>query len=241
MCGYLRREYGTVNFGQSLKSSGLGEIYAELDNRQPGISSFLPAYANTVHHKIPDVVIEDENGKRKLVNPTWWYDCRLSNNVLHTAGKQSFNARNLELPLWKEPIRYRRGIAVMTGLGESIYTKPDNKGKHQYLMLADKPVLFGVLYQQFDDDICSAAVITRHKQLGFDKYHSKAFPFFINPDKYFVDLWLSKNVTEEEPAIAESLAHPTWYERLAIDRVKTFSGGQLFKNSQTEFLQARPI
>lgn len=237
MCGYLERTYGEYSFAEALKPSGLGNIYAELDGRPPGKSSFQPAVANLMHRTIPDVVIENDEGERKLINPVWWYDTVIKNGELRSAGKQSFNARNLQLPTWQEPIRYRRGIAMMTGLGESIFTKPENKGKQQFLMRAEKPILLGILYQRLDDDIYSAAVITRQPQNKFKVYHDKATPFFINPDKYFVDKWLSKKVTEEDPDIADLLLRPTWFQRMEVQRVKTFTGAQLFKNSVTEILE----
>lgn len=238
MCAYLEREYGKLNFAQSLKSSGLGQLYADLDNRPAGKESFLPAFGQAIHKKIPDVVIQDESGHRKLISPTWWYDCSYKNQTLRTISTHSSNARNLELPLWQEPIRYRRGIAVMTGLGESIFTLPNNKGKKQFLMRAQQPLLFGVLYKQFDDDVYSAGVITRSPQAKFSSYHHKAFPFFIDPSKTFVDKWLSKDVGPDEPEIADLLHNPTWFETLTVQRVKTFSSAELFKDSVPEILEA---
>lgn len=238
MCGYLQQQFGgKINFSQSLKSSGLDDLFAEFDNRPAGKINIVPAVAGLAHRKIPDVVVE-ENGQRKLIDATWWFHCGEHEGELYTKNYKSFNARDLGRKLWRDALETQRGIAVATGLGESRLLGKEGKTKHQFLMLADEPLLFGVLYERFPNNLYSAAVITRDAQLGFDQYHDSAFPMFLKPDKEFIDLWLNSKIPSTHPDIADALKKPHWYSDLAVTRVKTFSGGQLFKNSETHILKA---
>ena len=237
MCGYLRQDYGQINFSEALSPVGLGDVSKQLDARPPGTVNILPAVVGLAHRKIPDVVIQ-EDGKRKLVAATWWFDCEEVEGNLQTKNLKSFNARDLRRKLWRNALETQRGIAVATGLGESRLLGKEGKTKHQFLMLADEPLLFGVLYQRFPHNLYSCAVITRDAQLGFDAYHDRAFPLFLRPEKKFIDLWLDPNTPSSHPMIADALAHPKWYTDLAITRVKSFSGGKLFKSSKTHILKA---
>lgn len=130
-------------------------------------------------------------------------------------------------------LRHHRGITVMTGIGESRFLGENETEKQQYLMLAEHPLLLGVVYQSFPNNLYSTAIITRSKQLGFDEFHDNAFPLFIKPDRDFLDLWLDNDVPPGHPEIADLLDHPIWFTDLYVKRVKTFTGGQWFKISVT--------
>jgi putative SOS response-associated peptidase YedK len=235
MCGYLRREPFKTSYREFLQPYGMGNLFDRIDE-PPTMGHFLPAFAQHTERKIPNIIIQ-ENGERKVVDATWWYECYERNGRLTTGGKQSFNARNLKLDLWSEAIEKRRAIAIMTGIGESRMLEGRKTANH-YLMIAGQPFFIGLLYRSYPHNLYSTAVITRDKQLGFEKFHDKAFPLFLPYDKHFIDLWLDPEVPSTEPEISELLANPKWFTALQVTRVKTFTKGELYKDSVTEILEA---
>jgi putative SOS response-associated peptidase YedK len=103
-----------------------------------------------------------------LVDATWWYDAKEIDGTLILKGEKSINARNLYKNSWREAINVRRGIAIVTGLGEG--KKIDGKDK-KFLVTADRLLLVGALYQKFPSGRYTCVIITRDEHPRFTPYH----------------------------------------------------------------------
>lgn len=215
MCGYARRHVSTrqlIELADLLHDLGIVQRIP-VDTLQ----HFYPAFGAIAGKQIKDLVIREE-GALKTVDATWWFDCAELDGELIVGKRTTFNARNLESPYWKGGIRHQRGIAIATGIGESLVR--DGK-KHQYLIESDKPLLLGCVYRKFPGDLYSCAVITRDSHDRFNKYHDNAFPLMLPYDSDFLTLWLSEE-REDHPAIADLLARPRIFTDLTVTPVKTF-------------------
>lgn len=219
VCGYARRHVSTRqirDFVDLLDSAaltftkGVGETV-----------HFYPAFGGAAGRQISDLIIQ-ENGRLQAIDATWWFDCHEMDGELIVGKRTTFNARNLDSPYWKGAIRHHRGIAIVTGIGETL--QRDGK-KFQYLMEAENPILLGCVYRKFPNNLYSCAVITRDEHERFGKYHDKAFPLMLPDDPEFLKLWLS-DAREDEPAIADLLAHPKIFTDLTVTQVKTFKDGK---------------
>lgn len=186
---------------------------------QPGlIEQFYPAFGGAVDRKITNMLIEEE-GELKLVDATWWFECHeVEDRLVVDNSRTTFNARNLASPYWRAAIRYRRGIAVVTAIGEGKTLDGKNK---RYFVESDTPMLLGTVYRVFPSGRYSTAVITRDSHPRFEPYHDKAFPLFLPLDADFLKLWLGPE-PETHPAIAGLLEHPQIFNRLKVTQVKTF-------------------
>lgn len=220
MCGYIQRVTDSPHVAALMRRIGLGELLEPLLVGGYNVEHFYPAFGGAVNRKIRGVIIE-ENGEKKLINPTWWFDCSMGDEGLEVGKRTTFNARNLDSPFWKGALRHHRAIVIATSIGESKFI--DGK-KHQFLMKGEAFIL-GALYRKFDDDTYSCAVITRNSHPKFEPYHDKAFPLFLPPDESFIDIWLDKEVTQD-PLIDELLDNPKLYPCLEVTRVKSYKSAQ---------------
>ncbi|WP_166261946.1 SOS response-associated peptidase family protein [Marinobacter salicampi] len=221
MCGYIRRVTDSPEVGNLLEEIGLGDLVPPLFRQAPGeMEHFYPAFGGNAERRIRGLIIADE-GRPRLVDATWWFDCVARDDRLEVGKRTTFNARNLDSPFWREPLRHHRGIVVATGIGES---KKIGGRKHQYLMEGTRPFLLGALYCPFPNGQFSCAVITRDAHLKFESYHDKAFPLFLPPTPEFVDLWLDETITQARE-IDQLLEHPRLYANLEVEEVKTFKNG----------------
>lgn len=220
MCGYLRRTSSSQTMREYYDAI---QLPVEWPKNPDGVEllHMYPAFGGVASKQIKDLVIQEDE-EIKTVNATWWFDCQELDGELVVGKRTTFNARNLDSPYWKGAVRHHRGIAIATGIGESLYR--DGK-KFQYLMESEKPLLLGCVYRKFPNDLYSCAVITRDAHDRFDKYHDKAFPLMLPHDRQFLELWLSDE-REDHPAIADLLARPQIFTNLRVTPVKTFKGGE---------------
>ena len=127
-------------------------------DNNPFIGQFYPRdrVANLITH---------EDGQFNFSEALWWYQLRYSHNgLIADESITSFNARELHKPLWRDAIRYRRGLIIATEIGESQEDK-------RYLMKSDNAFGLGVIYKDWKIDnmiLRSMAVITRppHERLS---------------------------------------------------------------------------
>jgi putative SOS response-associated peptidase YedK len=217
MCGYLRRHIAPKSLSEFLALLEMPqlEFYFPEDGKP---QHFYPAFGGIPEKQIKDLIIR-ENGQLKTVNATWWYECKAMGDTLRVnLGKQTLNARNLHLDCWREPIHYRRGIALATGIGEA--TERNGK-KQQFYVEGEVPLLLGCVYQKFPNGLYSCAVITRNAHPRFKSYHDDAFPLMLPHDPAFLNLWLS-DTPETHPAIAALLDQPKIFTNLTVTLVKTY-------------------
>lgn len=106
----------------------------------------------------------------------------------------------------------------------------DGKNRH-FLVESDQPILLGCVYRPYPNGCYSAAIITRDSHPRFEPYHDKAFPLMLPHDPAFLQLWLS-DAREDDPAIAELLAHPKIFNDLKVTQVKTFKDGRPMTDSE---------
>lgn len=222
MCGYIRRVTDSPEVGRLLEQIGLGDLVEPLAEGAPGLEQFYPAFGGNPDRRIRGMIIQEE-GKPRLVDPTWWFDCTPAGDRLEIGKRTTFNARNLDSPYWKGALRHHRGIVVATGIGES--KKIDGR-KHQYLMEGTQAFLLGALYRPFPNGLYSCAVITRDAHLKFEPYHDKAFPLFLPPTREFTRVWLDEEIYQAGE-IDDLLEHPKLYATLRVEEVKTFKAGSV--------------
>jgi putative SOS response-associated peptidase YedK len=139
----------------------------------------------------------------------------------------SFNARDLNKPLWRDAAQHRRGLIFATELGE-------RQGKDQYLMRSSSGFALGVGYKdwpkpQGGDALRSMAVITRPPHPCFSQYHDKSIPLFIQLEAELIKEWLSPSLITS-PAIEHLLAHPTITSDLEVSRVRTYTHAERLSN-----------
>lgn len=217
MCGYLRRHIGPKNLKEFLAVIGLPQLEFQFpENGEP--LHFRPAWGAVPEHQIKDLIIM-EDGKPKVVNATWWYACEEQGETLRpNIPKQTLNARRLYLEYWQEALRYRRGIAVATALGEAIGPKGKEK---RFFVEGERPLLIGCLYQRFQNGRYSCAVITRDEHPRFKDFHEDAFPLMLPYDTSFLKLWLS-DAPANTPEISRLLKQPKIFTDLTVTPVKTY-------------------
>lgn len=220
MCGYVRRDHSVLNIPAFIRTMGMPDLFQDPPPPDRPIH-FYPAFGGAVNRTIPDLIIQDRE-KPITVDATWWFDCHEDDESNFTVGSRTtFNARNLESPYWKAAIRHNRAIVVATAIGEGKLI--DGKNAH-FLVECATPLLLGAVYRRYPSGRYSTAIITRDAHPRFDKYHDKAFPFFLPPDPQLLKLWLS-SAPETDSTIADLLNHPAIYNELKITRVKTLKGG----------------
>ena len=221
MCGYIGRVTDNPFFQELMLQIGLQQLYQPLLSAAADIEQFYPAFGGNPQRLIRGLVIE-EDGEKKLIDATWWFDCSENGDDLTVGKMTTFNARNLASPFWQGALQTNRAVVIATELGES---KFQNRKKHQYLMQGERPFLLGALYRKFPNGKYSCAVITRDSHPKFEPYHEKAFPLFLPPDAEFIAKWLAKDVTELHE-FDELLKSPKLYPALTVAEVKTFKAGK---------------
>jgi len=153
----------------------------------------------------------------------WWYALKWDKGQLvPNAEITSFNARNLESRMWREPINERRAVVFATEIGET-------QGKSHYLMKARTPLAMGALYQDYLTDagpVRSFALITRPAHPEFAKFHEKAMPLFLPLEQDVIEKWLDPAVPAEDPQIRHILEHPRITSDLDVIPVGTFKRGE---------------
>lgn len=230
MCGYVRRDYSAADLPGFMRAMGMPQLFQTTP--QPDyLMHFYPAFGGATGKIIPDLIIRSES-EVKTVNATWWFDCYEEDGQLIVGARTTFNARNLKSPFWKGAIRHHRAIVLATAIGEG--KNIDGKNVH-YLVEGIQPLLLGAVYREFPSGHYSTAIITRDAHPRFDKYHDKAFPFFLPPDPEILKHWLSP-VPETDSVICDLLEHPVIYNDLRITKVKTLKGGVAL--GESEFLHA---
>mgnify|MGYP003624693367 CR=1 FL=1 len=221
MCGYIRRVTDSPEVQELLEELGMGDLFEPLVSEAPaGMEQFYPAFGGNPDRRIRGLIIQEE-GRPRLVDATWWFDCKESGDTLEVGKRTTFNARNLDSPYWKGALRHHRGIVIATGIGES--KKIDGR-KHQYLMEGARPFLLGALYRSFPNGQFSCAVITRDAHIKFEPYHDRAFPLFLPSTQEFTETWLAEDVPQANE-IDELLEHPRLFATLKVEEVKTFKSG----------------
>ncbi len=228
MCGYI--EINGERPDPIMTQPSFEEFWQHLPVNE--FNQYYPAFGQNPNRKI-DMVIQ-EDGKIKRVKATWWFDCFDTSEGLMVGNRTTFNARNLASPFWKHALRNNRGIVFATGLGES---KLVGKTKHQYYMQSDSIFALGALYQKFDNDQYSCAVITRDAHAKMEPYHDKAFPGFLPMQADFLKLWLDKSIARH-PQIDQVLFEPKLYPTLHVQRVKTYKDKVAFKSTPMVTLQS---
>jgi putative SOS response-associated peptidase YedK len=219
MCGYVRRHIAPTSLMEFLALMKIkpDDNQAWALGEEPVLEHFYPAWGGDVERKVKRLLVR-EDGHLKLIDATWWFQCSLTNGILRAGPKHTFNARNLDLDVWRTAIQQQRGILVATGIGEAI--EKDGK-KSQFLVESDEPLLLGCLYQKFENGAYSCAVITRGAHPRFINFHDDAFPLMLPRDPAFLNLWLS-DTPAEHPAIAALLDQPKIFSNLTVTPVKTY-------------------
>ncbi len=149
----------------------------------------------------------------------WWYqiqkDIAHNGEAVWKANEKitSFNARDLDKPLWRNAAQSRRGIVIGTEIGES-------QGKKRHLMRADEPFALGVLFKEWDEDTRSFAVITRDAHPRFAEYHEKSTPLFIPLHLDTIESWLREDLNH--PSIEKLLAKARLPSDFQVTPVKTY-------------------
>ncbi|WP_152207423.1 hypothetical protein [Marinobacter changyiensis] len=119
MCGYIRRVTDSPEVAELLEELGLGDLFEPLVSQAPaGMEQIYPAFGGNSARQIRGLIIQEE-GKPRLVDATWWFDCTANEDRLEVGKRTTFNVRNLDSPYWKGALRHHRGIVVATGIGES--------------------------------------------------------------------------------------------------------------------------
>ena len=153
----------------------------------------------------------------------WWYSLkREENRLVMNPAVTSFNARNLQSPLWRDALRTRRGVVLATELGEA-------KGSHQYLMRARRPIALAMLYRDWPDGssgaVRSTALITRPPHPRYSRYHDKSIPLMLPLTREALTHWLDPEI-EDSPQIQQWLEAPQLTEDFEVVPVKSYKRGE---------------
>lgn len=152
----------------------------------------------------------------------WWYLMKWENGKLvPNQDVTSFNARNLNSPLWRKPINERRGLIFASEIGET-------KDKRHYLMRPKDVLAIGAVYQDYhtpEGPKRSMALITRPPHPRFSRYHDKAIPLFLPLKSDLIKAWLDPKRPASDPEIKDLLEHPRITTDLEVTPVNTFKRG----------------
>ena len=165
-----------------------------------------------------DVLVHD--GDRLVVeNAKWWFliDAKTGKPNYQYA---TFNARNLQGRLWRDPIKSSRCLMIATAFAESIGT---GKGKRTYLLESDSAFLLGGLYDRTrtpKGSVLSTAIITCPPHPRLRQYHEKSSPFFLPNNPQWIADWLApdKPLT---PAMWRLLQSPCLTSGFKVTQVKS--------------------
>ena len=204
MCGY----FGTVH-----EAGSIDDLMDWL-----GIKKSYPI-GQSYPRKITQGLITCEQEGYQVSDALWWYQLKPQNGS-HVVNEDitSFNARELNRPLWVEASRTRRGLVAATELGES-------QGKNRYLMRSQEGFMLGAVYKDWQNAdgsrLRSMAIITRPPHEAFKPYHEKSTPLFIPWDPTIIQDWLNPNLATS-PVIEDLLARPKITTDLEVTPVKTY-------------------
>ncbi len=218
MCGY---------FGSLRDCSTVQDLMVQLELP-------LPYPQQRAYQRRPfDGLVTQQGNTYQASSALWWYALRPQEGEFVVNEKlTSFNARDLNKPLWQEASRTRRALVFATELGES-------QGKDRYLMRSKEGFALGCVYKDWQDShgkvTRSFAVITRPPHHRFEKYHHKSLPLFLPMDDVVIKEWLNPGISDslilqellDEPRLladfevtkvksykhAEALAAPEWLEK----------------------------
>ena len=207
MCGYI---------GNLHQSPAVLTLLSELG---VNINPFTRLYNR---HKIEGLITAHGDGYLSS-SAIWWYKLQpkaegfdIDTNIT------SFNARDLDKPLWKNAIKNRRGIIFGTEIGES-------KDKDRFLMKAPEGLALGALYKDWKDGSGntqrSMAIITRPPHAKFSQYHDKSIPCFLPLNINILTEWLDPKI-ETSAIIDDILSRPRIYNDLDVHKVKTYKDGK---------------
>lgn len=178
----------------------------------------LPYPVQRAYQRRPfDGLVYHDGHNFKLSKAIWWFALKYEKGRLVPNDKiTSFNARDLDKPLWSKAMRTRRAVVFATELGES-------NGKDKYLMRSDKGFALGCLYREWEteqENLKSFAVITRPPHDRFSTYHKKAFPLFIPLQTSAITTWLT--APYDSPELQYWLNAPRLTVDLSVTQVKTY-------------------
>lgn len=218
MCGYVGRKFNLAE-----QDIPYWREYATL-LRQPGGQYY--------QRRLVNHLVIWRNGQAVYTDATWWYMLKKEGDQLVPNPKvTSFNARNLDSPLWRQAIRQQRGVLFASEIGES-------QGKARYLMQSQSLFALACVYkqwQQADATVYSFALITRDPHPRFSRYHDKSMPLFLPNNPEFLDHWLDPTVALS-PQICAVLEQPKLRVAFNVTPVKTYKRGEVL--GQSELLQA---
>lgn len=189
MCGYVERQ-------RAMERAAYKEYLASLDIFDLPLGRFYPAT------KMSGIIFQ-RGDQYHVVDAIWWFKLQREAGGFKPMRKvTSFNARNLELNLWKGPVKTHRCIIPATAIVETIEDEYNPKIKHSYLMDAPTGMLLGGLYAEYKDSngevTYSCTVITLDPHKRFSKYHNKATPLFLPLDPKLLTTWLDPTFTDFE-------------------------------------------
>ncbi len=178
---------------------------------------------------VPGVITAGQGGY-EVSEALWWYALRNEGGRwLPNEKITSFNARNLDSPLWRDAAQSRRGIVIATEIGEA-------EGRDRYLMRSSQPLVMGVLYKDWQlaggAGCRSMALITRPPHPRFSRYHSKSIPCFLPLDVDFIKSWLDPQLPASD-AIKALLDQPRIYADLQVTQVKTYKRAEPLAEAQS--------
>ncbi len=216
MCGYI---------GNLHEAPGVIDLMEEL-----GIPLPLPYY-QSYQRRMHPALITQEGDKYVISEVMWWYALkREGNKLVPNPEITSFNARNLDAPLWRNAINHRRGIILGTELGES-------KDGKRYLMRSKEGLALGALFKDWEapngETVRSMALITRPPHPRFSRYHDKSIPAFLPLQLDTIASWLNPENTQSTSAISEILDTPKIYNELTVTKVKSFKQAQHLGEPET--------
>lgn len=208
MCGY---------YGFAPPAPQVGELLAEL-----GIRASYPSGQRYARHRIPGLLTAASDGYA-LSDAWWWFLLkREGDSWLPNLDVTSFNARNLDGPLWRSAIRHHRGVVFATELGEA-------KGRRQYLLRGAEPFALGMVYRDYPlpdaSSVRATALITRPPHPRYSRYHDKSIPLLLPLDPQLLRHWLDPHI-EDSAIIGELLANPRLTVDFAVEPVKSYKRGE---------------
>ncbi len=214
MCGY---------FGNLHESPAVIDLMNQL-----GIPLPYPQSQSFPMRRLQGLVTQEKDENDDYIycvsDATWWYQLHMVDGQFKPNEKvTSFNARDLNKPLWKKAAKEKRALVFATELGES-------QQKNRYLMRSSEGFALGAVYKdwhhpQTGEVLRSAAIITRPPHPRFSQYHEKSLPFFIPLEADLIRDWLDPSI-ESNLAIEELLNSPRITTDLKVTPVRTYIRGE---------------
>jgi putative SOS response-associated peptidase YedK len=218
MCGYAQRI-------RAAKIPKLQAILSDFGIHDLPDGRFFPGTTVT------GVIIQDSDGVRPI-DATWWFMLAEKDGLMKPNRQlTTFNARNIDGPMFRKPLQTSRCIIPATAIVET-------KGKQSYLMQAVDGILLGGLFRiwaQGDDLIYSCTVITCAPHDRFKTYHDKSVPLMLPMDHEFLADWLDPTFTDAQyfRGVIDHMQLPTRFEVTPVKNSQS-----LEPLGQTEFLES---